>query len=222
VESENRGKFRKSQKTSEFELFKNLETNFPRYGFVPRLMADFFEEINNSGIHELIIAPMVYAELILLSPFARHNAPVARIMSKGFLYSKGIDVNYLLDIEKYFVERKGKYYKALNDYFKGEKKDWIELYLKAVLDAYRKLAEKIEIESGGTIKPMENEFISLTKRQKTIVELLKKNNQMAGSEIGQILGVSRQNIFVIMQRLLDKDVVERVGKGTTSRYRLKN
>jgi Fic family protein len=219
--SENRGKFRKSQSINEVNYFKELAGTMPRYGFVPRLLDELNKEINGSSIHEMILAPIIYADYILLSPFSRHNASVARIVSKGFLYSRGIDTHLLLNIDEYFVHRKNKYFNALNSYFAGEKKEWIELYLKAVLDAYKNLAIEIENESGGTVRPMENEAVALTKRQKTIIELLKKNNQMAGSEIAELLGVSRQNIFVIMQKLIDKSVVERVGKGTTSRYKLK-
>lgn len=220
-DSENRGKFRKSQNIEEVNTFKKLNLSLPRYGFVPRLLNEFLNEVNDSTIHELILAPILHAEFIAISPFQRNNAAVARVLSKGFLYSRGMDHHFLLDINDYLVHRKAKYYQSLNHYFAGEKKDWIELYLKAVADAYKRLAIQIEDESGGTIRPLENEFVALTKRQKTIIELLKKNDQMAGSEIAELLGVSRQNIFVIMQKLLDKNVIERVGKGTTSRYKLR-
>ena len=219
--SQERGNYRKGQKTSEAAYYKNISKKLPRYGFLPRLVEEFVRHANESNIEEVILSGLLYAEFISISPFFRANAQVARIISKGYLFTRGFDKFQILNIDSYFVEKQSKYYNALKEYVDGNPTKWIELYLQAIIKAFKYTSVQIEHISGRTIRPLANEVIHITERQKTIVELLKKNSQMSGSEIAIILGVSRQNIFVIMQKLLKKKIVEKVGKGTTSRYRLK-
>jgi hypothetical protein len=221
-EAGQRGRYRKNQKSDTIALYKPLKNVLPRYGFLPRLVGELTADINNSKMHELLLSGLIWGELIRLSMYSRANNQLARLVSKGFLYIRGFDTNQLLSIESVLLESRGQYYHAINKYLKDEPEIWVEMYLRAIVQAFKDLASKIEDVSGSTIRPLENEVIYLTKRQKTIVELLRKNVQLSGSEIGMILGVTRQNIFVIMQKLIAKKVVEKVGRGTTSRYRLKN
>lgn len=220
-DSNNRGQYRKSQDVAETIQFKKLSSVLPRYGFLPRLTEEFVREINESYVEEILLSGLIYAEFISLSPFSRSNAQVARLLSKGYLFVNRFDKYNFLNIEAFFIEKKDQYYHSINRYLEGDPGPWIDIYLRSVIAAFKEASIEIERVSGNTIRPLANEIIQLTKRQKTIVELLKKNGQMSGSEIAAILGVTRQNIFVIMQKLLGKKVVGKIGKGTASRYRLR-
>jgi len=216
-----RGKFRKSQEVEDAKVYKKLKSAIPRYGFLQREVEEFAEIINAADIQAHVMAALVYANFISLSPYSRGNSQVGRILSKGYLFVKKFDIDQILSIEPFFVQRKDRYYRYLNKYLMGKPSSWIEFYLKAVVQGYKDLAREVELVSAGTIRPLESQVIRLTDRQRSIVELLKKNSQMSGSEVATILGVTRQNIFVIMQKLLEKKVVEKVGKGSASRYKLR-
>ncbi|MBN1331596.1 winged helix-turn-helix transcriptional regulator [Candidatus Dojkabacteria bacterium] len=216
-----RGNLRKEQEVLDAEILPGLLELIPRYGFLRREMEDICLNINENELHFLLVAGLIHLDIVRLSPYLRSNFRVARVVSRGFLYANGFDINQILSVDEVFSQNIEKYLKELKAGIEGDNTGWLEYFLQAILDSYKLLSKKIEKISGGSIKPLEKEVIPLTKRQRTIVELLKKNSQMSGSEIAVILGVTRQNIHVIMQKLLRKKMAERLGRGTASRYRLK-
>ncbi len=217
----NRGRFRKGQEDiKELEYLSNLKSVIPRYGFIRRNLEELFEYINESETNEYILSALIFLALIKILPFNNSNFRIARIVSKGFLYIRGIDLKHFVSIEEQFMLDFQQYFSCLNKAIIKNPDEWVLFFLKKILVSYEVTAQEIEKISGGTIKPLTNEIINVTKRQKMIIELLKKNNQMSGSEIATILKVSRQNIFVIMQKLMKKGVVTKVGNGPSSRYKL--
>lgn len=220
-EASSRGKFRKVQDFPELQFFTAHGQKAVRYGFLSRSIDEFLEEFNTSGLHILVLAGIINAELVRLLPYSYANFQLARVVSKGFLYTRKFDQNNLLAVSDFKARKPKSYYRAMNKYIKGNPTEWIDLFLRSIVEAYKNLSKEIEDISGGTVRPLENEVVALTDRQKVVVKLLQKNGQMAGSEVATILGVTRQNIHVIMQKLLRKKVVERVGKGSTARYKLR-
>ncbi len=218
-----RGRFRTRQdQVQEFDILSNLNKSISRYGFIKRDLNNLFKQIKNSGQNEYILSAQFMLNILKISPFLRANLRVARIIAKGFLFRRKIDINHFVSLEEKFFENRAKFYKILNSALisKEGENAWIRFYLQNLLKAYKQTVSNIEIASGGTIRPLNFEVISVTKKQKIIIELLKKYHQMSGSEIAKLLNVSRQNIFVIMQKLIKKGIVLRVGSGTASRYKL--
>jgi len=78
-ESEERGKFRKSQKVQDLLLFRSLKNSMIRNGFMPRLLGDFIKEVNETYLHELIVGALVYIKVLQYAPFSRGNVRLARI-----------------------------------------------------------------------------------------------------------------------------------------------
>lgn len=224
-----RGVFRKTQEVYESHRFGDLAEVVPRYGFLARFVSEFLKEFEKSNLHYLLKAAILHQKIVELAPFANANARLARVVSRGFLYASERDVNYLLGLDSIFNKKKNSYFSSLKKtlYLDDEDgkdeaiRDWVEFFLECYVEAYKMLGQSVFEVSGGVINPYKKQYISLTKRQEMIIELMKKNHQMSGSEIAQILGVSRQNIHVIMQKLLEKELIEKIGRSTTSRYKLK-
>lgn len=219
-ESKSRGKYRKGQKVHEEEQIGTNEL-FPRYGFIPRLLGEFVSEINDSQVNYYILAAIAHLRFAKIAPFERGNFQIARLVGEGVLFNKKKGQGkQTLDNNQLFARHPRVYLKMLKQGMEGNEDEWVNYYLDSAIVAMKEYARNIERFSGGALKPLSNQVIPLTKRQKSIVDLLRKNGQMSGSEIAEILGVTRQNIFIIMQKLLDKKVVGKVGRGSTSRYRL--
>ncbi|MBD3280892.1 winged helix-turn-helix transcriptional regulator [Candidatus Dojkabacteria bacterium] len=219
--AQERGNFRKEQEVLDIEAIPDLLEKIPRYGFIRREVESLLEQLNENGIHMLIVAGLIHLGLVKISPYQRSNFRVARAIGKGYMFANGFDSKQFLALDAIFALDIARYRKNLEAGLDGNTVLWLEYFLEQLLHSFRELAERIKGISAGSVRPLEKEVIPLTKRQRTIIELLKKNAQMSGSEVATVLGVTRQNIHVIMQKLLKKRIVEKVGKGTSSRYKLK-
>ncbi len=217
-QAKQRGQYRKSQDVAEGKMMGRTDL-FPRYGFIPRLLNKFVAETNEMNTNEFLLAGLAHFKFAGIAPFIRGNFQIARIISEGIIYSRKKN-SQVLDFNQYFAHHPRVYIKHLKKGIEGHVEEWLSYYLEGIIMSMKNYARNIELYSGGTLKPLSGRVVDLTKRQKSIVELLRKRRQMSGSEIAEILGVTRQNIFTIMQKLIQRNIVEKVGKGSTSRYQL--
>ncbi len=218
--SKERGKYRKSQIIKEGEILSEY-SGYMRYGFVPRIMEDFFEELHKTNLSSFLIAPLIVLNFVAISPFFRNNFLVARFLAKGYLYKQKIDQDVLLRIDDLLSSDFKATKRALLDGLSGKESVWVEYYLSCMLKAYKVLDNDIKVISGGSVYASKNEIMQLTKRQIIILDLINSNSQMSISELAKLLGITRQSVFEIVQKLYQKGLLSRVGSSTTTRYKIK-
>lgn len=90
----------------------------------------------------------------------------------------------------------------------------------AYADSLVKPEFKVYLNSIQITLPMMAKDIALREEEKKIISLLQRNEQMDRGEITEVLQISKDKTIRLLNHLLDQRIVERVGKGRGTRYRL--
>jgi Fic family protein len=177
---------------------------------------------NNSKQKAFFIkSAIAHHKIAAIHPFNDGNGRLARIIENSVLFNSSIDRFFLLALEEFYLYKIEVYYRLFEETINSrDYTRWLEFYSEGLLYAIDKTFNDIYDISGGTIDLYNKKVIDLTDKELEVVNILRDKGQSSGAEVAKKLDVSRQNINVIMKRLYEKDVVKKIGEGTSTRYKL--
>jgi Fic family protein len=171
-------------------------------------------------IHPLIIIAVFVYEFLSIHPFQDGNGRLSRLLTTMLLLRQNYLFVQYVSFEKVIEESKKEYYKALMEGQKDrtnrtEKLDnWVLYFLDCMSVLIQRLEKKYEV--------FKNNAIYLNDRQKTIKELIIKNQPVKISDLERFLPeVSRNTLKKDLAYLRDENVVEIIGKNKGSMYLMK-
>lgn len=85
----------------------------PEYTDIPALLDELAEYVNTTDDHPLIVAAVVYYQLVTIHPFEDGNGRTARLMSGYILDFYGYGFNGIGSLEEYFAYDPDEYYASL-------------------------------------------------------------------------------------------------------------
>lgn len=172
--------------------------------YVPNLVYELFDWVENSDVHILIKSCVFHYEFELIHPFADGNGRIGRLWHT-LLLSKWKPMFAWLPIESIIHDRQEEYYGAINkSNFEGESTEFIAFMLSAIKEA---LTEAVETTEATQI--MSDNDLRLFK----IEQFLQKNKYITNADVRQMFQVSSATANRILTKFVDESIIHRVRVG---------
>ena len=177
--------------------------------YVPSLVADLLNWVENSDIHMLIKSCVFHYEFELIHPFADGNGRMGRLWHT-LLLTKWKPLFAWLPVESIIHDRQAEYYKAINQSnCDGESTVFIMFMLSAIKEA---LTEAVE-----TVGVTEN--MSATElRWYKIERFLQKNETITNTDVRQMFQVSAATANRILAKLTEEEKLKKIRLGKSWGY----
>ena len=159
-------------------------------------------------------AAFVY-EFLSIHPFQDGNGRLSRLLTTLLLLQNGYEWVEYISFEHEIEKMKKKYYQALrNCQAKRPNEDiteWIEFFLDSLRNLIKKLNKKLEISESD-----------LSPKQKNVYIFICNNPESKISKISGGSQVPRATLKRIIKTLLEKELIEKNGRGAGTNYRMKS
>jgi DNA-binding CsgD family transcriptional regulator len=206
----------KVRKQVEFKVRTSPTEISPRI----QLLVDWLVK-NQYEDNSLVVAGLSHMQLIEIHPFSDGNGRLARIFDNGVLYRNGFDFFQLISLEDYYLCNFERYYDLIEQTVAtGNHTAWLEFYTAALLDAINASVKMLQQISGGSVDLYKHKVADLTEKEIEVIDILVAKKQASGAEIAKQMGVTRQTINVMLQRLRTKDVVIKLGEAGGTRFKV--
>ncbi len=177
--------------------------------YVPDLVYELLEWVENSDIHMLIKSCVFHYEFELIHPFADENGRIGRLWHT-LLLTKWKPMFAWLPIESIIHDRQEEYYRAINkSNFEGESTAFIIFMLSAIKEA---LVEAVEITE--VTQKMSDSDLRLYK----IEQFLNKNEFITNADVRQLFQVSPATANRILAKLVGEGILQKIRKGKSWAY----
>lgn len=194
---------------------------------VPALMEEVVEwlEHGDPGIDVVVRAAMAHLHLVSVHPFRDGNGRVARIVQSLTLAREGMLSPEFSSIEEYLSRNTPAYYAALRDTQGGgyqpdrDALGWVRFCIEAHIAQAGRRLEQIH-EAAERWDQLEREVESRGWPDRFVIAL--EQSLVGGADragYGEEAAVSPATASADLRRLLDGGLVERHGRGRSTRYR---
>ncbi len=169
-----------------------------------------------SEVHSLVKTATLVYEFLSIHPFQDGNGRLSRLLTTLSLLGSGYTWIQYVSFEHEIENSKDGYYRSLRHcqaQRPGEDiTEWVNYFLSALVNVQKKLANKIErSEVQGSMSP----------REKTIYEYVSNNAGCKSSQIAEELSITNPTIKRILSDMVDRDILERYGRGAGTNYTIK-
>lgn len=166
--------------------------------------------------HPLIIIGAFIVEFLKIHPFVDGNGRLSRILTNLLLLRSGYTYIPYVSHEKIIEDFKAEYYIALrkSQATFGTKNEsvvaWLDFFLSILLEQAKQAVALLE---GEAIEKL------LSPQQLKVWLYLIENGEATPGVISFAVGVPRSTVSQAIDRLLEMKRIERIGRGSTTRYR---
>lgn len=192
----------------------------PAY-LTPKVMQELVEWLNmdyrlSTSHHPLIHIANFIVEFLKIHPFQDGNGRLSRILTNLLLLRAGYEYVPYVSHEKLIEDKKADYYVALRKSqttFGTENEfiaDWVEYFTNILLEQAERA---VAILSGQEIEKL------LSPQQLKVWTYLGDVDEVTPGQISEATGVARATVSQAIARLTEMKKVERIGFGSTTRYR---
>ena len=220
-----RGKYKTKDNTvaivEKGEIKKILFNPTPPW-LVKKEMDDVFfwlkENLEKKDIHPLVIISNFIFEFLAIHPFEDGNGRLSRALTNLMLLQQGYAFVPYVSLEEIIENRQSEYYISLRQTQKNHKTDneniepWLLFFLDCVF-AQTKQALKL-LEGNDPIK-------LLSEIQKKIYDHFVSDGEASVSEIQRATDISLSTVKQALSRLIERNLIERLGQGRATRYKKK-
>ncbi len=221
-ESKARGEFRKIQnwigpKNSTIETASFIP---PAPNEIMEYLDEWEKFVNSDYSDILVQLAIVHAQFEIIHPFLDGNGRLGRILIPIFLYSKNYLTEPIFYLSEYLEKNREEYYDRLRDITKNNNwQDWVEFFLKAIVAQANQNRIKIK------------EVLELHNKQKNIIQEITKSQYITGildaifampiftvASFCKYSNIANRNTAnAILQKLLDKQIIEQIRTGSGNR-----
>ena len=181
--------------------------------YVPGLIADLLDWVENSDIHMLIKSCVFHYEFELIHPFADGNGRIGRLWHT-LLLTKWKPLFAWLPVESIIHDRQTEYYKAINQSnCDGESTVFITFMLSSIKEALTEAAETSDATENMSTAEL---------RWHKIERFLQENEVLTNANVRQLFAVSAATANRILARLTDEGKLKRIRLGKLWAYVLIN
>ena len=166
--------------------------------------------------HPLVVIANFLVEFLKIHPFEDGNGRLSRILTNLLLLKQGYTYMPYVSHEKIIEDNKPEYYLALRTSqktlrtTKPDISSWIKFFLDIVLTQSQMATQLLTQTNIETI---------LSPKQLLVWNYLEKIDETTPREMSNKTGVPRPTINQVINKLLDLKMIERIGQGSTTRYR---
>ena len=177
--------------------------------YVPGLVVDLINWVENSDIHMLIKSCVFHYEFELIHPFADGNGRMGRLWHT-LLLTKWKPLFAWLPVESIIHDRQAEYYNAINrSNCDGESTVFITFMLSAIKEALMEAVETVGVTENMSVAEL---------RWYKIERFLQKNETITNADIRQMFAVSAATANRILAKLTDEGKLKKIRLGKSWGY----
>jgi len=201
-----------------------LKYTGPSQSIVPKLIDNLLVWFNSSldVLHPTLLAGIIHYEFVSIHPFSDGNGRVTRLLVKLLLDSLGYDFRGSLVLDSYYWQNTSLYYQSLNqasDYSLQTKSNltpWLSYFITGFAAVVQDLDRKISlIHSLGQINA-----IRLNENEIEIIDYIHQFGDIGLQDAITIIRRPIRSIQRLLQSLVKKNILIKVGLGKNTRYNL--
>jgi Fic family protein len=187
----------------------------------PKKMQELVEwtqsAIDNQRFHPLLIIANFLVQFLQIHPFQDGNGRISRILTNLLMLQAGYAYMPYASHEKIIEDNKPEYYLALRQSqktFKTEQETivpWLAFFLDVTLHQ-SKMA--LDLFSEENVEKL------LSPRQLEVWQYMQDAIEVTPRELSGKLGIPRPTINQVLSKLLDLKMIERLGLGRATRYKI--
>ncbi|MDO5849469.1 MAG: winged helix-turn-helix transcriptional regulator [Methanobrevibacter sp.] len=162
----------------------------------------------NKEYPDVIIIGIAQYVLNRMSPFRHMNGKTINAITSYLLSFKEIDPNQFLDLNEFFYMNKLAYIDLLN----YDLTVWLEFFTEILSKSMEHLKKEVI--------SLESDF-DLSEKEIMILDYLEENECIQNRHVQEILNISSKTAHSYLDKLLEKNLIEREGKGRSIHYKLK-
>lgn len=230
VKGKLRGHYREAQCVIQDARSKNVVYMAPEAKDVPSLMKEFLGKLRRRRLEAtsaLLLAAQFHFEFVTIHPFMDGNGRLARLLTNGILLAGGYDVEKFAALEKQHENDRAAYYRHLRALQFGnfydipndiDLKTWVVYWLRCLDATYS--------EAIFRVRKTKVEFVSdhpqaLDDRIGKAAKLFYRHEKLSAAQYADLVGLARTQAVSDLNLLMEKGIIERVGGGRSTVYRLR-
>ena len=183
---------------------------------IKQLLQELIEWTNTSEELPILKAGIYHHEFVYIHPFVDGNGRVCRLTTTLLLDKLGYKINKFFILDDYYDIDRIMYSDSLHSADSGDKTEWLEYFTDGV--KYSLQSSLAKIEEG--LKSISFDMRP-SKREKDVLELIKKYKEITSSDVAKDLNISRQQAFNLLDSLVSKGYLEKQGSTKNSFYILR-
>ena len=164
----------------------------------------------------ILKAGIYHHEFVYIHPFVDGNGRACRLTTTLLLNKLGYKINRYFILDDYYDIDRIMYSDSLHSADSGDKTEWLEYFTDGV--KYSLQSSLAKIEEG--LKSISFDMRP-SKREKDVLELIKKYKEITSSDVAKDLNISRQQAFNLLDSLVSKGYLEKQGSTKNSFYILR-
>jgi Fic family protein len=174
------------------------------------------EAFRSNQNHPLIVISGFIVEFLKIHPFLDGNGRMSRILTNLLLLRAGYAYTPYVSQEKLIEASKAEYYIALRksqttfDTTTESIAAWTEYFLGVLLEQAKQAVALLTAEDVEKL---------LSPQQLKVWVFLGSNKEATPGQISEATGVARSTVSQALDRLLEMKKIERIGRGSTTRYK---
>ncbi|MEI6498534.1 MAG: Fic family protein [bacterium] len=196
----------------------------PDHQDVTKLIEDLIEFTNNNKktLDPLIVAGVFHRQFVIIHPFIDGNGRTTRLATKVLLANMGLNTFNLFSFENYYNQNISKYFEQvgiIGNYYdllsQIDFTSWLEYFTDGIVDELMRVNKILENE---TISPA----TSLKQYHQEIINFIKKKGFIADRDYAKLTDRAKPTRNQDFNKLIGLGLIERLGKGKATYYKLKD
>ena len=183
---------------------------------IEKLLKELIEWTNTSEELPILKAGIYHHEFVYIHPFVDGNGRACRLTTTLLLDKLAYKINKYFILDDYYDIDRIQYSDSLHSADSGDKTEWLEYFTDGVKYSLQSALAKIE----EGLKSISFDMRP-TKREKDVLELIKKYKEITSSDVAKDLNISRQQAFNLLDSLVSKGYLEKKGSTKNSFYFLR-
>lgn len=226
-----RGHYRQAQCVVKDSRSHAIVYMAPEWQDVPPLMKGLLAWLRQqraAGMSPLLLAAQFHFEFVTIHPFMDGNGRLARLLTNGILLRGDYEVERYAALEKQHEKDRAAYYRALRDLQTGNYYDiplkqdirsWVDYWLRCLQATYDEALERIHAVAPASLALSLRD--SGDGRLKKSESLFRRHHKLRAAEYADLMGLARTQAVADLNALLRAGVIERIGGGRSTIYKIK-
>lgn len=195
----------------------------PDHQDVPKLMNELIDFVNIKRGHldPLILAGLFHKQLVIIHPFIDGNGRTTRLVTKTLLADLGLNTFNLFSFENYYNKNVSVYFQkvgAFGNYYEIVKNidftEWLEYFTDGILDELLRVKKELEVEIATPDS-------TLQRHHKKILAVIEKQGFITDKDYSKVTDRAKATRSLDFNKLLEMGLIERLGVGRATHYKLK-
>jgi Fic family protein len=159
-----------------------------------------------------------------IQPFEEMNDITANLLAYVSLKTSGYGFKDLISIENYYKNTRAEYRQEIEE-LDTEEPDltrWIEYFTDGLASEVSTVSQNVKLLAKDTKIAKATGRVNITRRQEKIVEYLQDYGILQNSDFPRLFpNLSEDTVLRDLKKLMDMDIVQKMGSTKSSRYELK-